>query len=456
MPAAMQPLDHDVVIVGAGAAGLAAARALERDGRDVLVVEARDRVGGRMVNHEFAGGHVVEIGGQWLGPTQDHALDLTRELGLDLFETYTSGASIGIPAPGQRVRFGLNELPLPKRVLTELLVLQRRLERMARSVPLDEPWSAPKADRWDGTTVAAWLRTNARQQRSREFLRLLTAGIFAAEPEELSLLHFLFYVHSGGGLDRLADVTGGAQEQRVVGGTQLIAVRAAEQLRRPPVLSSPVRAIAQEADAVTVHTTSRAVRAGAAIVAIPPHLGTGIDFSPALPGRRAQLVQKMPMGSVIKCVALYERPFWRDAGLNGAAFSFSNPVSLTFDNSPHDGGVGMLLGFLEGRHAREASALAPADRRTLVLDAFVEYFGAGAAQPLDYVDKDWSAEEWTGGCYGAHFVPGAWTQLGPELRRPHGRVHWAGTETATVWNGYIDGAISSGLRAAREVAAHLG
>jgi monoamine oxidase len=181
-----------------------------------------------------------------------------------------------------------------------------------------------------------------------------------------------------------------------------------------------------------------------------------IDYYPLLPPWRNQLTQRTPMGSVIKCNAIYDEPFWRAEGLSGQATGDGEGARVVFDNSPPDATPGILLGFLEGDEARRLGRADPADRRQAVLDSFVRYFGPKAARPLDFVELDWQAEPWTGGCYGTLFGPNVWTRYGPALREPVGPIHWAGTETASVWSGYMDGAVSSGQRAATEVLAALG
>jgi monoamine oxidase len=180
-----------------------------------------------------------------------------------------------------------------------------------------------------------------------------------------------------------------------------------------------------------------------------------ISFDPVLSGRRAQLHARMPPGYVIKCMARYERPFWRDEGLSGQAGSDGRPLAITFDNSPEDGSCGVLLGFLEGAHGRRAGELSADARRDLVLGDLAAYFGPAAREPLEYVEQDWAGEEWIRGGYGAHLGPGTWTDYGDLLRKPEGRVHWAGSETSAVWNGYMDGAVRSGERVAAEVVAAL-
>jgi monoamine oxidase len=326
---------------------------------------------------------------------------------------------------------------------------------MAAKVPLDAPWAAPKAADWDSQSLETWLRRNLRFERSREFWRAITAAIFSTEASEMSLLHFLFYCHSGGMLDRLMGTAEGAQRSRIVGGSQRIAERMAEELGDLVVLGTPVRAIDQRSDSVVVATATGIVEADAVVVAIPQHLIGGIEFDPPLPARRAQLVQNVPMGSVIKIVARYERPFWRGAGLAGLCVSLDHPVSVIFDNSPPDASCGMLVGFFEGAHGRTASDHTFDWRRQSFLTTLEHFFGAEATRPLDVVELDWSSERWSGGCYGGHLATGVWTQFGQTLRLAHGRVHWAGTETAVEWNGYMDGAIASGRRAAAEVAAQL-
>lgn len=439
-----------VAVVGAGFAGLAAARELVRHGADMVVLEARGRVGGRVVNHRFPDGVTVELGGQWVGPTQDHILSLIAELGIETFPSYDAGDSL-ISLDGRVRRFKGSTYGLPPHVLAEAAVTQKRLERMAGSVPLNAPWTAERATRWDGQTLETWLLRNLRFDKSRRFWRGICVAILAAEPSEVSLLHFLFYCASGGMLERLMNTTDGAQEQRVVGGTQVVAEAMAGELDGRMRLEEAVRSIEQGANGVRVSTAQNSYECDAVIVAIPPHLVSGIEFDPPTPSARTQLAQSMPMGSVIKCVVRYPSAFWRDDGLSGFAVSDDHLLTPVFDNSPPDASCGLLMGFFEGANGRAASRLSSDERRAAAVSTLTTLFGAQAADPIDYAELDWSTERWTGGCFGAHFGPGGWTQLGPELRRPHGRVHWAGAETASRWNGYIDGAIASGKDAAQAV-----
>ena len=443
-------VEADVVVVGAGLAGLSAARELAAQGLEPVVLEARDRVGGRTLNESLGDGKVVEVGGQWVGPTQHRVAALARSVGVDTFPTYDDGDHV-IEFDGRRSRYRGTIPRVRWRVLLDVAQAFARLERMARQVPLEAPWRARRAARWDGETLATWMRRNVRTAAARTLLEMATQAVWAAEPADLSLLHMLFYTHSAGGLSSLLDTEGGAQQDRFVGGSQLVSIRVAEELGDRVVVDAPVRAIVHGEGGVTVQGDGLTARGRRAIVAVPPPLAARIEYDPPLPGHRDQLTQRMPQGAVIKCVAVYERPFWRDQGLTGQSTSDAGPVRVTFDNSPPEGEPGALVGFLEGRFARELGR-APADRRRdTVLSCFERLFGADARRPERYIERVWADERWTRGCYGCYMAPGGWTAYGPALREPVGAIHWAGAETATVWNGYMDGAVQSGERAAAEV-----
>jgi monoamine oxidase len=449
----MSDADVDVAIVGAGLAGLAAARAVVAAGRTAVVLEARDRVGGRTLNEDIGDGKVVEVGGQWVGPTQFRLLELARELGVETFPMHVQGKNI-IEWRGGLKRYSGTIPRVSPLVLADVQQAMTRLNRMAQRVVLEEPWRTPDARALDSRTFATWLDDRGIFTRGgRELLELTVQAVWACEPADVSLLHVLFYVKSAGGLEALTDSEGGAQEARFVGGSQRVSLRLAEELGDRVRLSTPVRRIAwSDGDGVTVGD----VRARRVVVALPPTLTARIDYDPILPGHRDQLVQRMPQGTVWKCMAVYDEPFWRRDGLSGWGMSDVGPVRLTYDNSPPDGSPGVLLGFLEGDHARRAGLMPPAERREAVLDVFGRLFGGRARTPERYIEKSWAEEEWTRGCYGCYMTPGGWTSYGSALRAPIGPIHWAGAETATIWNGYMDGAVRSGERAAADALRALG
>ncbi len=448
----MKTSEADVVVVGAGLAGLAAAQTLTDAGLSVTVLEARDRVGGRVLNHQLSSGGIVEEGGQHVGPTQLRVNAWIRELGLELFETYDEGFN-QFEYRGRLSRYRGAIPKLNPVVLADVARTQARLDRMAKQVPLDEPWRAPKAAEWDSQTAATWISRHTHTGGARAFFQLLCEGLFAAAPADLSLLHLLFYVNSGGGIDTLISTDGGGQQHRIVGGSQLIAERAADRLGDRIVLNTPVRRIVDDGESVAVYGDGVEVRGAHVIVALPPTLAGRLDYQPGLPGYRDQLTQRVPQGSVIKCMAVYDEPFWRRDGYSGQVTSTEGPVKIVFDNTPSTGEVGVLLGFIEGEQARALGRLPLDERRAAVVACFARFFGPRASEPIEYIERAWAEEIYSRGCYSGYFPPGTWTSLGFALRRPIGRIHWAGTETAEVWNGYMDGAISSGERAARDVLA---
>jgi monoamine oxidase len=439
----------DVAVIGAGLAGLTAARVLANAGYSLVVLEARDRVGRRTLNIEIGDGKSVEIGGQWVGPTQKHVLALIEELDLETFPTYDKGRHL-FEHRG-RIRGYNGTIPRVNPVaLAEVGVASARLSHMAQSVDPSSPWAAQHAARWDSQTFATWVQRNVRTSTARELVRLAIWAVWAAEPEDISLLHVLFYISSAGSFDALIDTEGGAQDSRVLGGSQLIAARMAAELGDCVLLDAPVHRILHGADAVTIESASMAVHARRAIVAMPPTLAGRIAYDPPLPATRDGLTQRMAQGSVVKCMAVYPEPFWREEGLSGQATSTDGPVSVTYDNSPPDGFPGVMLAFLEAGAARRAADLPEQERRQKVLSCLTRLFGPKASSPERYIDKAWAADPWSAGCYGGFMAPGVWTANGPALRTPIGAIHWAGAETATLCADHIGcaGALG-GLQARR-------
>jgi monoamine oxidase len=444
--------DVDVCVIGAGFAGLTAARRLTAAGQSVLVLEARDRVGGRIWTHRLGDGSVVDRGGAWLAPQHDAAFSLASELGVSTYRTWVKGAHLLVGDGRTRRYTGLIPKISPLAVAT-IALTQLRLDRLARTVPLEAPWTARRAGEWDATTVASYLRrTRISSSIGRDLFEMAVRGLFAADDlEDVSFLHLLFLVRAHGSINTLFSIEGGAQENMVEGGAGTIAERMAADLGDAVCCNQAVHSIAQEGGRVTVHATGRTVQARRAIVAVPPAIAAEIDFDPALPTDRRDLLAMAVGGMETKTMLVYDEPFWRSDGLSGQTAEPNSASEVTLDGSPSLGRPGVLASFTFGRVARRLDALDESERRRAVLAAISARLGPRAATPAAFIETSWWHEPWSRGCSFAHLPPGAMTRYGGLLRAPLDLVHWAGTETSTTSHGSIDGAVRSGERAAAEI-----
>ncbi len=439
--------ERDAVVVGAGFAGLSAAQELHRAGCDVLVLEARGRVGGRAFTRFLPDGTQLDLGGQWISSGQLRISELVRRHGIATYPTPEYGSSV-IDYDGEH----LTALP------DEVTALLRELDALCGHVPVKAPWTAADAVAWDRQTFATWLEATGAPEAARRYVgRVVSGGLLAGSPSETSLLETLFYLASGGGTAALLGFRGGAQETRVVGGAQEIAERMAADLPDGTVrLSEPVTGITHDHSGVRVTTTLGEYRAARAVIALPPVLAGSLRYDPPLSALRAGVLQHMTAGTALKVHAVYSEPFWRDEGLSGVSTSATGVLTETVDNTPPEAPRAVLTAFVYGDDAAHLRTRPHGERRESITRRLGELFSARAAEPEEFIEFDWLGQEWTRGCFSGHFTPGGWTAFGSALRLPEGALHWAGTETAVHGNGYFEGAVESGHRAAREVLHALG
>ncbi|MER7556383.1 flavin monoamine oxidase family protein [Nocardioides sp. NPDC126508] len=440
----------DVVVIGAGLSGLVAARNLRKAGLDVHVVEAADRVGGRVRSATVGGAH-VDLGGTFVGPTQDRMIALADEVGVRRFPTYVEGGNLMYWSGARRSYRGT--LPnLGPLALADAGRIQTTLDRMSRKVPPGRPWDAPKAQEWDAQSLGSWMRGHRAAASTYEMFAIASRATWGCEPDELSLLHALNYISMAGGMDPLLDTAGGAQDEHFVEGSHEVAARVAAELGEDRVhLSRPALSVDQSGEIAHVRTPDLEFLARRVIIAVPVWMRQRIKITPSLGPDSIALGQRWPGGVLSKAYAVYDRPFWRDLGLSGQAVSDRGPAVITFDASPEDGSHGVLLGFIGGKQGRLWDLLPEEERRLRALSGFAELFGEQARHPLDYLDQRWVTEEWVGGGPCAAPGPGHVLPYARLLAKPQHLIHWAGTETADRWSGFMDGAVRAGERAATEV-----
>jgi len=440
----------DSIIVGGGFSGLAAARILHKAGKKFILLEARDRLGGRTHTHHFADGKYVDLGGQWIGPTQDRLYELAREYDVSWYETYNEGRNIIDLNKTIKTYTGL----IPKMDVASLINIDyvlKKLERLAKQISLEAPWSAPKAREWDRVSLEDFVRKHSYTSSCYKVVRAALETVYACELNEVSLLHALFYIRSGTNLNNLLSIQDGAQQHRIKGGMQHLAEKIAEPFYDSIQFNSPVKRVAQHENHVIVVGDHFSYQAKNIIIAIPPVLISDIDFTPSLPMYKSQLIQKLSMGIVGKVLGVYEKPFWREKGYSGQVVTDEHaPFQTLFDSSPADSSYGVLLAFCIADRARDFFSNDQESRKKIALESFTRYFGETASKPVHYIDHCWADEAWSKGCYAAIYPTGAWTNFGNTLAAPTGRIHWAGTETSEVWYGYIEGAVIAGERAANE------
>jgi monoamine oxidase len=373
------------------------------------------------------------------------------EFGAGTYKQFVDGKSMMIVDGKQHRYSGTIPLTMSPWVSANLGAVFLELGQMSKSIPLEAPWEAKNAAKWDQITLAKWLSNNTVSKAAHDLLETALAGCYTSAASEVSMLFALYQMASGGGPGFLLGVKDGSQDSRIVGGMGAVYRPMADELGDLLHLSQPVRRIDQDAEGVTVRSDNMTVRAQRVIVAVPIAIASQIIYEPMLPVDRSFLHQRMPSGAVYKINIVYDDPFWRNDGLTGQSAAPGSPATVTIDACTDAPRPGVLCVIVEGPIARQIGKLDETERRRTILAELVGRFGDRAASPVDYLEQCWTTERYSGGGMLSHAPTGVLTEFGHALREPCGRIHWAGTESSAVMCGWVDGAVRSGERAAAEV-----
>ncbi|KAM9803028.1 amine oxidase [flavin-containing] [Syngnathus typhle] len=451
---------YDVVVIGGGISGLSAAKLLLESGLSPVVLEARDRVGGRTFTARNKETKWVDLGGAYIGPTQNRILRLAKQYGVKTYKV-NEQEKLAHYVEGKTYTYkGFFPPTWNPLIHLDFNNLFRTFDAMGKEIPREAPWKAPHAEEWDHMSMQQLIEKICWTSATRRFATLFVNVNVTSEPHEVSALWFLWYIKQAGGTMRIFSTTNGGQERKFLGGSGQISECMARELGDRVKLQSPVYRIDQSGDMVLVETTDKQTyMAKYVIVATPPVLNLKMHFNPELPPLRNQLISRVPMGSVIKCMVYYKENFWRKKGFCGSMVIEEEgaPIGLTLDDTKPDGSVPAIMGFILARKCRRFCGLTKEERFKMICESFSKVLGTEEAlHAIHYEEKNWCEEEYSGGCYTAYFPPGILTQFGRVLREPVGRLYFAGTETATEWSGYMEGAVQAGERAAREILCTMG
>ncbi|RAQ99795.1 amine oxidase [Stemphylium lycopersici] len=452
----------DVAIIGAGFSGLTAAKELQAANKSFVVLEAYNRVGGRVFDDNFPDGTRTYRGAQFVGAAQTNMVAMAKEMGVELIPTFNSGNTV-LVINGTRTVFspdasGAENLPVDPAILVEVANTEKILNEFANEINPAAPWNHSRANEWDSQTIASWLDSQSLSPIARLVFDTTVSTGFCEESGEVSFLSLLLSIGTSrnetetGSLDEINSAVDGAESMICKGGCQNIAINIAKILGPDNVkLNAPVRVVRKTDHGYKITTDAGTVTSKRVVVAMPPVMSSRIRWVPPMPAGRDQVSQRMPMGSIAKVIAKYKAPFWREDGLSGQALSNTGLVVSAYDISPEDGCSGVLLGFVPADRARAIDGKSHEYIQDLVKKDFVNLFGPKASAPTDWVIQQWDQEEYTRGGYNSNFPPGTLTKYGPYIATPFQGIHFAGVETSLFWRGYMDGAISAGKRAAIEV-----
>jgi monoamine oxidase len=439
---------YDVVIIGAGLSGLSAARRLIDAGKKVLVLEAQDRVGGRTWSQPIGNGSFIDFGAQYIGKGHDSMYKLVSESGLKTFSTFTDGNEM-LRSNGENSLFN-GDIPL----LEESSILEKainEIDKTSSTISSEYPWLSEHAYEMDQVSIGSWINKHISNKKARTFINLLVEGEICKNVENVSLLQVLSGIKSSGSFSRAFTSEDGALRDRIFGGAQGVSTFLYQQINQFVRLNCPVTFVTVKKHYIMIGNDRFRVKTKKVIVTVPLPVVKNITFTPELPIEKQILIHSMEMGTVIKCHAVYDKPFWRESGLNGTSVCLDEVVEQSVDNSVPGSTNGILTSFITADRAKYLLKLSDQERKKVILTSYANLFGEKALTPIMYHDYSFTNNPWIGGCYSGFFKNGIYSRYGSYLSMPSSNIHWAGTETSTLFKGYMEGAVLSGERVAKEI-----
>ncbi|KAL4779260.1 hypothetical protein BJX76DRAFT_365447 [Aspergillus varians] len=459
LPAATETAD--VLIIGAGLAGLTAAHDVIRAGLSCIVLEARDRVGGKTWSQRTSDGKgVIDLGAAWINDTnQSRVYALAKRYGAELIEQNTQGNGILEDWDGNVLSFPYGEVPnFDEATRNNVAEIRDMCEADCQALDI---WR-PRNTALDALTLEAYLRSRGASDAALGTAAVWTRAMLGVEPCDISALYFLNYCKSGGGLLIMrSDRKDGGQYLRIRGGTQTFSKGLAASLPNNVVrLESPVHTVVREiGSSVKVQTSGSVFSARKVITTVPGPVLKTIAFHPPLPPAKRAWVESLYYGYYTKAMMEFKSPFWVARGFCGLANSFIGPAGVIRDSCIPQDNKFVLTCFMGGEPGRAWAALSTPEREKTLLAQLSRLYGVSNLEDqfLQMTAYEWAHDEFAGlGCPCTSMPPGVLDTLGGNgLRAPIGNLHFAGTETAGEWKGYMEGAIRSGERAAAEVVKDL-
>jgi monoamine oxidase len=438
-------LNHvDVVIVGAGLSGLAAGWELRKHGKSFAILEAQNRIGGRILTTTHQNS-IIDLGAQWVSPFQPRIQALLEFFQIKTIPSYKNGKTI-YDLHNRRMLSSTNTPPISAQGTLDLFLARRKIHQLTKLIKKEGIFQSSLLREYDALTMDSWIDRQMFSKYGKAFFRIFTEELSSLELSEFSFLDFLWFTQAAGGMDPILT----AEDMWIKNGAQTLPLRMAKVMHDHIYLNQPVRKIEWQDTGATVHTDTRSWNSKKVIVATPPAFSAKIQYDPPLPALREQLCQRVGQGAIIKSIIVYHTPFWREEGLSGSSYYDCGPIRATMDSSTPGQPHGVLTALIGGKYARRLGTLSQGERRKEIITCIAHLFGNKALEPIAVYEKDWAEDPWSRGGYAAHFATGVISEYGPALTKPVGPIHWAGTETANEWRLYMEGAIESGERAAKE------